>query len=339
MSHYFLGQRNETSTVKGTGRKYTDWSKNQESQHSVLWLIEHAVTVEMLEDVLKFANYQTNAQPDTRRTWANAAEQRMFILKRRPPSYEPIAFEEFREQFNRHVATLDLPDWHIPVCGGFQELRMRELMLLPEGKIPAGTDYLAVTRDGPTSASISAETQVLIDAAEVPRFIAPELRLAREDKGRLAVYTDGKAYSATVSGTVTEMKIVSRRTKCPPFHPLNMPAQPIDPSERVYNEWDVLFYRNGDDVTKEVVTETHPDTMRQSSITSGAAVFNSEFGVAPMLWKLAIEERFGVRIEYLETILVPAKPGEKRISEITAIQKITETLKRLDEESFAPHTD
>jgi hypothetical protein len=322
-------KKNETGIVKGSGRKVTDWSAAQkDGKHSILWLIEHAVTVEMLQDVLKFANYQTNAQPDTRRAWADAAEKRMFILKRRPPTYEPVPFEEYMELAGK---VLDLPT--------FQKLRQKELMMLAAGSAPADDkNFLPVAKDGPVQAPMSMDIQTAIDAAEVPRYVAPEVVKAREQKGRLALYSDGVSYSAQASSTVTEVRLIARRQKCPPFHSLALQAVPTDESERVYNEWDVLFFCGETNVTRQVVKESHPDTMRQSRTTVGAAVFSAMHGdgIAPILWIQTIEKLTDRKIIYNDKdYFVPSTSSAAPKSFPGSIAK---TLAELDARP-ALHTD
>lgn len=319
-------KKNETGVIKGSGRKYTDWAKHQEKNHSVMWLIEHAVTLEMLEDVLKFANYQAEASNDTRRKWTAAAEERMFILKRRPPQYEKIEFKEALELFQKGVKDLGI---QAAFEGGFKALRSKELMLLTAGKpLPATENFLAVSKDGPVQAPMSADIQALIDAAEVPRYEAPEVRLAREEKGRLAKYSDGVSYGETVSRTVTEMRVVGRRQNCPPLPGLYSQPTAIDRDERVYEEWDIVFLRGDENVTEAVVKESHPDTMRRSHVNPAAAVFSSMRGtpMAPMIWKNHIEERHGVKITYDQSMPVAPAPVRGVPATVARLQDILAKL-------------
>lgn len=305
---------NETGIVKGSNRKVTPWAQRSEKQHSVMWLIENAVTEEMLTEVLKFANYQTESAPDTRRRWAEAAEKRLFVLKRRPPMYGKVEFEEFRLEFNR---TFDGgPGGLIPPGGGFKELRQAELMALPESSMnKPGKDFLAIEPGGPRQAEMSEEIRVLIEAAEVPRYVDPAFRLAMIEKGQMAVYSDGKRYCHDASKTVTEMRIMARRSNCPPPQTLGVDQHQPAREECLYNEWDVLFFSADRDITREVVSETHPDAMRQSRVSPGCALFfgTHHDGIVPAHWKFQMEKLFGITIRYESLVIagtsnVPAKP-------------------------------
>lgn len=313
---------NETGVIKGSNRKFTNWAQYSEKNHSIMWLIDHAVSLQMLEEVLKFAAYQTNASSDTRRKWADAAQKKKFVLERRPPSFEKIEFKEAMELFLKAQKELGISDgiYNTDDPSGFKSLRSKELNLIGEGKPTKdpnpGKDFLAVTKTGPIQAQVSQSTQAAIDAAEVPRYVDPALILAREEKGRLAKYTDGTQYGEAVSQTVTEMRVLARRLKCPPWpqlsaknHDLNQKdgyGVTFDPSECVYNEWDIKFFRGEEDVTEAVVRETHPDSMRQSRDTRGCAVFQSMEGchMAPVVWKARIEERYSVSIRYDQSAVV-----------------------------------
>lgn len=285
--------KNETGLVKGTGRKFTDWSTHLEKNHSVMWLIEHAVTEEMLTDVLRFANYQTNASADTRRAWANAAEKQIFVLKRRPPTYGKVEFEEFREMFNRLEKD---PMLRIPEGTGFKEVRQRELMALPASSLPRrGEDFLAVRAEGPTCAPMSGEIQALIDSVEVPRpDYDPDFRLRMIQKGQLATYTDGKRYCHDFSKTVTEMRICGRRLNCPPQPVIGLDYVAPAPEDCTFNEWDVKFFCHDKNITKEVVSESHPDCMRQSRVNPRCALFFGDIhdGVVPMKWVIQMRDLF-----------------------------------------------
>ena len=90
MSRFIPGAQQPSGLVKGSNRKITPWAERQEKQHSIIWMIENAVSQEMLEDVLKFAAYQTHAAKDTRRRWADAAERKLFLLRANPPRFEQI---------------------------------------------------------------------------------------------------------------------------------------------------------------------------------------------------------------------------------------------------------
>jgi len=330
-------KKNDTGVVKGSGRKYTNWAEHQEKQHSVMWLIEHAVTLEMLADVLKFANYQAEASNDTRRRWAAAAEQRMFILKRRPPKYETVEFKEAMDFFKKDVETLKLPD--SVYATSFKQIRNKELMLLSARSSDAVLEatkmnFLPVAKDGPMQAPMSADIQALIDAAEVPRYIAPELRLAREGRGRMAKYSDGVQYGETVSQSVTEMRVVGRRHNCAPLPDIYITSKDgvavaAEQCERIYEEWDIVFIRGDENITEAVVKESHPDTMRRSHVNPAAAVMSSMRGttMAPMVWKKRIEDRYGVRIAYDQTMVVA--PAAARGIPAT-IAKLDDLLSKLD---------
>lgn len=76
-------------------RVLTNWALMAEKRRpSLLWLIEHAPTLGMLEEFLAMAVQAKDANPDTRRRWAEAAERQAFILERMPPTFEKVGVEE-----------------------------------------------------------------------------------------------------------------------------------------------------------------------------------------------------------------------------------------------------
>lgn len=327
MSHFFKGGKVAAGASTGANRRITPWRERGGKQHSVLWLIDNATDPKMLEDVLRFANFQTEASPGTRRRWADAAEKRIFILERNPPRFEKVDFEEYAEELKRQM----------PGFGDFQAIRQKELLVLTDSQIPkAGQDYLPVSRDGPTAATMSEEVRVAIEAAEVPRYVDPALVLAREERGRMAKYSDGASYGTKVAQTVTEMRVLATRFKCPPWE--RSPIGKWAEEECIYREWDIKFYAGEQDVTLGVAGESHPDTMRLSKASPGAALFSAMHGVAPVEWKRQIEAVTGRPINYDQSVQVvsngPARVGRGVSADPTA--KIYETLKRMDDISLPP---
>jgi hypothetical protein len=314
MSAFFKGQTAVGAPI-GSNRRYTPWAKRQEKQHSILWLIEHAVTLEMLQDVLKGAAYQTNASPDTRRRWADAAEKRAFILRHRPPIYEKISVEETGLQ-KQKPGTVE----------SFEAARRETLGFL--GLAPDAPEQ----RIAQVLQHEELKNLVAIEAAEVPRPVDPAAVVLRESEGALRTYSDGVKYGLDASKTVTRMQVVARRTKCPPWPTPGLQANPIDPAEYTCTEWDVLFFCGLQDITREVVTESHPDQMRKSHVTPNAAVFNAESGVAPVAWKLWIESRFGTKIEYDQSNLsIQRLPRGQLARGSTPLETIEAALKRCDD--------
>lgn len=72
----------------------SNWAQHLEKRPSLLWLIERAPTLEMLEDLLMQAVKLKDASKETRHRWAKAAEYREFYLKRCPPSFEKVGIAE-----------------------------------------------------------------------------------------------------------------------------------------------------------------------------------------------------------------------------------------------------
>lgn len=61
---------------------------------SMLWLIERAPTLQLLEDLMRKAVQLKGASMQTRKQWADACERRQFILERNPPTFEKIGIGE-----------------------------------------------------------------------------------------------------------------------------------------------------------------------------------------------------------------------------------------------------
>lgn len=74
--------------------RFSNWAKRLQGQPSLLWLIERAPTIGMLEEFVATAVQCKDAGADTRHHWIEAAELRAFYLQRYPPKFEKVGVSE-----------------------------------------------------------------------------------------------------------------------------------------------------------------------------------------------------------------------------------------------------
>lgn len=75
---------------KGSNRRFTKWIERLRDHPSVIHQIQNAVSVEMLEDILKNASRDLQASMKTRRRWVAETERQLFILRASPPKFETV---------------------------------------------------------------------------------------------------------------------------------------------------------------------------------------------------------------------------------------------------------